>query len=89
MQEGANINKSLTTLGKVISALAETVGQYQVTNWIFILNDVRKCTQFLTLTMGDSLELNGDSLFSVLYSRAIRKGKVILFPTETLFSPGY
>lgn len=25
-QEGANINKSLTTLGKVISALAEMVG---------------------------------------------------------------
>lgn len=25
MQEGANINKSLTTLGKVISALAEVV----------------------------------------------------------------
>lgn len=25
-QEGANINKSLTTLGKVISALAELVG---------------------------------------------------------------
>lgn len=32
VQEGANINKSLTTLGKVISALAESVGQYQVTN---------------------------------------------------------
>lgn len=26
LQEGANINKSLTTLGKVISALAEMVG---------------------------------------------------------------
>lgn len=26
VQEGANINKSLTTLGKVISALAEMVG---------------------------------------------------------------
>lgn len=26
LQEGANINKSLTTLGKVISALAEVVG---------------------------------------------------------------
>ena len=26
LKEGANINKSLTTLGKVISALAESVG---------------------------------------------------------------
>ena len=26
LKEGANINKSLTTLGKVISALAEVVG---------------------------------------------------------------
>ena len=28
LKEGANINKSLTTLGKVISALAESVGQF-------------------------------------------------------------
>lgn len=28
LQEGANINKSLTTLGKVISALAEVVSVY-------------------------------------------------------------
>lgn len=28
LQEGANINKSLTTLGKVISALAEVVCFY-------------------------------------------------------------
>ena len=30
LQEGANINKSLTTLGKVISALAELVGDAAV-----------------------------------------------------------
>ena len=28
LKEGANINKSLTTLGKVISALAESVRQF-------------------------------------------------------------
>lgn len=28
LQEGANINKSLTTLGKVISALAELVSTF-------------------------------------------------------------
>ena len=28
LKEGANINKSLTTLGKVISALAESVGRF-------------------------------------------------------------
>ncbi len=28
LKEGANINKSLTTLGKVISALAEVVSKY-------------------------------------------------------------
>ena len=28
LKEGANINKSLTTLGKVISALAESVGKF-------------------------------------------------------------
>lgn len=30
LQEGANINKSLTTLGKVISALAEVVSTVSV-----------------------------------------------------------
>ena len=33
LQEGANINKSLTTLGKVIHALAEQVGNYLCTVW--------------------------------------------------------
>lgn len=32
-QEGANINKSLTTLGKVISALAEMVSSPDVNEW--------------------------------------------------------
>ena len=31
LKEGANINRSLTTLGKVISALAEQVGTNQCT----------------------------------------------------------
>lgn len=32
-QEGANINKSLTTLGKVISALAEMVSWPRLQGW--------------------------------------------------------
>ena len=35
LKEGANINKSLTTLGKVISALAESVSYlYSLVNYI-------------------------------------------------------
>jgi Kinesin motor domain len=34
LKEGANINKSLTTLGKVISALAEVVSVMQYENSI-------------------------------------------------------
>lgn len=41
-QEGANINKSLTTLGKVISALAEMVGSWVFFCFVFLINDTRK-----------------------------------------------
>lgn len=37
LKEGANINKSLTTLGKVISALAEIVS---ITQWGGICNEI-------------------------------------------------
>lgn len=37
LQEGANINKSLTTLGKVISALAEVVSVPAVYGWWVLL----------------------------------------------------
>ena len=33
LKEGANINKSLTTLGNVISALAEVVSHYMNNAW--------------------------------------------------------
>ena len=36
LKEGANINKSLTTLGKVISALAEVV------KYLYLLNSTKK-----------------------------------------------
>ena len=41
LKEGANINKSLTTLGKVISALAEVVG------WLLIINSLQKACLIL------------------------------------------
>lgn len=54
LQEGANINKSLTTLGKVISALAEVVCfsfsltlKYIVGNCHFMLLFFNKCFSFL------------------------------------------
>lgn len=37
LQEGANINKSLTTLGKVISALAEVVSVGLFVPFFFLL----------------------------------------------------
>lgn len=47
LKEGANINKSLTTLGKVISALAEVVSHAAVTS----RRDSRN--QLLEFTVGD------------------------------------
>ena len=38
LKEGANINKSLTTLGKVISALAEQV---------YLLTQISKCRRLI------------------------------------------
>lgn len=43
LQEGANINKSLTTLGKVISALAELVRSLY-DNSILLVVDVFNCS---------------------------------------------
>lgn len=38
LKEGANINKSLTTLGKVISALAEIVSKFTI---LFLLRELK------------------------------------------------
>ena len=44
LKEGANINKSLTTLGKVISALAESVKTKKMHSFELILyNFPQKC----------------------------------------------
>ena len=45
VQEGANINKSLTTLGKVISALAELVGFLHFPKDLFRLGILVLCYQ--------------------------------------------
>ena len=45
LKEGANINKSLTTLGKVISALAEVVGI--ITNCVITCITCNSMIQFL------------------------------------------
>lgn len=54
LKEGANINKSLTTLGKVISALAEVVSGMQYENSI---NKTFTSIQFAPLgSIGGKLE---------------------------------
>lgn len=47
MQEGANINKSLTTLGKVISALAEVVSVSSPFFFPLQLDPLSKGTTFI------------------------------------------
>lgn len=47
MQEGANINKSLTTLGKVISALAEVVSVFSPLFYLFNLTPSLKALMFV------------------------------------------
>lgn len=67
MQEGANINKSLTTLGKVISALAEVVSVCVFfCSFLFLYFSLFNLTPLLkALLFGDKHAVMSALLFSL------------------------
>ena len=62
LKEGANINKSLTTLGKVISALAEIVSYFLIEFYFYVIARLQLLTTSLLFLLSYCLA----SLFGFL-----------------------